>query len=189
MDDLFIFWNHVGREHGGIKYADDIRKSPLQDIHHCMELKEQHYRNIELPNRFVRYDDSILLELPALNSNEQFIIIYYIDRGLQFSLNHKSKYPWWLIDIIDVQEIRPNVFCVHDLFIDISVNPDGSYQVLDIDDYETAISLNVMSKEQIKRSLKSLHSILTELNSNNFPNTKLNDIKEKYLYLKDRDIS
>jgi predicted RNA-binding protein associated with RNAse of E/G family len=52
-------------------------------------------------------------------------------------------------------------FCVHDLFIDISVNTDGSYCVYDMDDFERAFSLGVMTHEQISRSLSSFHTILT----------------------------
>ncbi|MDP4164004.1 MAG: hypothetical protein Q8906_16305 [Bacillota bacterium] len=181
MDDLFIFWHHVGREHGGLDYTEDIRKNSLQDIQMYLEIKENHYRNVDHPNRFLRYDESTLIELPPLKSGQSFIIVYSIPDGFQFSLNYKTKYPGWIIDIVDIEEIRPNVFCIHDLFIDIAVSETGRYQVLDIDEYETAISLNVMTTEQIQRSLKSFHAILTELNSNNFPDRKLGVIKEQYL--------
>lgn len=179
--NLVIFWNHVGREHGGLDYTDDIRKNSPEVIQKCLELKEQRCRNSDRQSRFIRYDESTLLELPPPQSDKKYIIIYCVDRGLQFSLNLKSKYPWWLIDIVDIQEIRPNVFCVHDLFIDISVNFDGSYHVYDIDDFETALSSDVMSNEQISRGLKSLHTILTELNTKAFPNNILKDIEQKYI--------
>lgn len=178
--DLIIFWNHVGREHGGLEYTDDIRKNSPEIIQEALVLKEHRCRNGGQLNRFVRYDESTLIELSPLQSDQKYIIVYCIDRGIQFSLNLKSKYPWWLIDIVDIQEIRPNVFCVNDLFIDISVNLDGSYHVFDMDDFETAISLGVMTPEQISRSLRSLHSMLTELNSKAFPNEILKDIQQKY---------
>lgn len=73
------------------------------------------------------------------------------------------------------------MFCVNDLFIDISVNPDGSYHVYDMDEFENALSLGVMTQDQISRSLKSFHSILTELNSKEFPNKILKDIHQKYM--------
>lgn len=179
--DLVIFWNHVGREHGGLDYAEDIRKNSPEVIQKCLELKEQLCRNNYQPNKFVRYNESTLIEFPSSQCDEKYIIIYSIDRGLQFSLNLKSKYPWWLIDVVDITEIRPNVFCVHDLFIDISVNLDGSYHVLDIDEFEMAVSLNILSQEQITQSLKSLHSILDELNSKTFPNETLKDLEQQYM--------
>jgi hypothetical protein len=111
------FWNQVGREHGGLDYADDIRKNSPEVIQKCLVLKEQRCRNSNHLDRFVRYDESTLLELPSPQSGKKYL---------------KSKYPWLLIDIVDIQEIRPNVFCVNDLFIDILVNFDGSYHVLEL---------------------------------------------------------
>jgi hypothetical protein len=179
--ELLIFWNHVGREHGGLDYAEDIRRNPPEVIQKNLELKEQLCRKSNQINRFVRYDEATLIELPPAQSEKKYIIVYFIDKGLQFSLNFKTKYPWWLIDIVDVQEIKTNVFCIHDLFIDISVNTDGSYIVYDMDDFERAFSLAALTHDQISRGLRSLHTILTELNAKKFPNNILKDIVRKYM--------
>lgn len=179
--DLLIFWNHIGREHGGLKYARDIRKNRKSIIESYRDEKERYARNTQKPNRFIRYDASTLVELPPLESDRKFIIIYLIDEGLQFSLNFKSKHPWWLVDVVDIQEIKPNVFCVYDLFIDISVKPDGSYHVLDIDEFEEAVRLGVLTDGQITYSLKAFHSALAQLNAGNFPNGLLKELEELYM--------
>ncbi|TWT25344.1 DUF402 domain-containing protein [Planomicrobium sp. CPCC 101110] len=179
--DLLIFWNHVGREHGGLEYAPDIRKNSPSVIQSFLEQREQLIRSNAQPHRFVRHDESTLLELPPLNSKKKFIIVYLIDEGLQFSLNFKTRYPWWLIDIVDVQELKPDVFCVYDLFIDISVHPDGSYHVFDIDEFEEAIRLGVLTPEQVSRSLKSFHCALNLLNTKKFTGEWLDELKEKYM--------
>ncbi|MET1013314.1 MAG: hypothetical protein ABWX61_02230 [Paenisporosarcina sp.] len=178
--DTFIFWNHLGREHGGLAYTSDIRKNSPQVVKESLSLKEKHYRNKKIPNIFIRYDNSTLIEHSPPESEKNYIIVYSIDRGLQFSLNYKTGYSWWLVDIVNIQEVRPNVFCVHDLFIDIAINIDGSYKVLDIDEFNTAIRLNIFSKELMIQSFESLHSILSELNLNSFPNKLLIDIEGKY---------
>ncbi|MCQ6561237.1 hypothetical protein NNL21_21330 [Paenibacillus mendelii] len=177
-----IFWNHAGREHGGLEYADDIRKNSPQVIEQCLALREQRCRENKQPNRYLRVDDSTLIELPPLQSDKRFILIYCLDSGLQLSLNYKTNHPWWLIDIVDIQEIRPHVFCVHDWFIDISVNPDGSYHVYDMDDFELAVRLQVLSPEQISQCLKSFHAILTELNSGSFPSPFVEELRETYMF-------
>lgn len=179
--DTFIFWNHPGREHGGIEYTSDIRKNSNQVIKESLSIKEKYYRNKKIPNKFVRYNTTTLVEYAPPDSKGNFVIIYLIDRGLQFSLNYKTGYKWWLIDIVNVEEISPNVFCVHDLFIDIAVNADGSYQVLDIDEFNTAIKLEVISNELIIQCFESFHSILSELNSNKFPNKLLKEIESIYM--------
>lgn len=179
--DLIIFWNHVGREHGGLNYTDDIRKNSPEVIQKALLLKEQRCRSNGRLNRFIRHDESTLVELPPLHSDRKYIIIYCIDTGIQFSLHFKSRYSWWLIDIVDIQEIRPQIYCIHDLFIDIAVNRDGSYHVFDVDEFEAALSLGVMTQEQISRGLKSFHHILTALNSKDFPYTMLEDIQKMYM--------
>ncbi|MFD1032922.1 DUF402 domain-containing protein [Metaplanococcus flavidus] len=181
QEELFIFWNHVGREHGEIEYAPDIRKNSVEIKERSMRLKEHHYKSKSNPNRFIKHDETTLVELPPADSKEKFIIVYCIEDGLQFSLHHKTNYSWWLADIVEVQEIRPNIFCIHDLFLDISINKDGSYKVLDVDEYEAAVDLGLMSSKQIKNSLTSFHRIVGNLNTNNFPNGKLKYLKEKYM--------
>lgn len=179
--DLVIFWNHVGREHGGLDYTTDIRNNPPEVIARTLELKEQRCRDGS-PNRFIPINESTIIELAPADSSKKYLIVYSIDRGLQFSLHYKPRYPGWLIDIVAIQELRPNVYCAHDLFIDISVNTDGSYHIYDMDEYEEALSLGVMTAEQISRSLKSFHSIVTELNSKAFPCALLKELEQKYLY-------
>ncbi len=176
--ETIIFWNHVGREHGGLQYVSDIRKNGKEGIENTLALKEERARNS--PNQFYKYNKSTLIELPPIASEKKFIIIYQMDKGLQYSLNLKSKYPWWLIDIVDIQEIKPNVFCAFDLFLDISVNRDGSYNVLDVDDFELAIRLDVINQTQVLSSLASFHSVIEQLNEKKFPCALIEEITEKY---------
>lgn len=82
--DLIVFWNHVGREHGGLAYAEGIRKNSPEVVAQAIALKEQRVRNSR--SRFVRYNETTLLELPPAESHNNYIIVYCIDRGLQFSL-------------------------------------------------------------------------------------------------------
>ena len=59
--DTFIFWNHPGREHGGIEYTSDIRKNSNQVIKESLSIKEKYYRNKKIPNKFVRYNTTTLV--------------------------------------------------------------------------------------------------------------------------------
>jgi hypothetical protein len=182
---ILIFWNHVGREHGGLDYTEDIRKNDADTISWALELKEKRAR--ESSSRFIKFDKNTLIELPPLGSERKYIIVYCIDRGLQFSLNYKSRYPWWLIDIVDIQEVKPNVFCVHDLLIDLSVNLDRSYNVLDMDEYGNALTSGAMTEDQVKSSLNSFNSILEELNTKQFPNSLLVSITRQYFSTDEMD--
>lgn len=163
---LSVIWHHIGREHGGLKYTEDIRKNSPEVIEKYIEQKVEWVRSNEASHQFLHLDENTLVEY---SSKADFIIIYMIDKGLQLSLNAKtkSKYPWWVIDVVDVMEIRPDVYCSSDLFIDVKVFEDGSYHVIDIDEFETAIQLGVLTNEQISKALKSLHTALTDLNGPN----------------------
>jgi hypothetical protein len=186
MHKCNIFWHHVGREHGLLEYAPDIRKNDEEIIKNTLKAKEEWLLNQEIPNTFLKIDENTLIELPPKSSNENFLFIYLIDLGLQFELND-SKNWYSMVDIVEIHEIKKDVYCVSDLFIDIEVYTDGNYHVLDINEYEEAIKLNVINDEQISRSLSSFHYIIDELNRKEFPNDRLKGIinqfmKEGYRY-------
>jgi hypothetical protein len=175
MDHCHIFWHHVGREHGVLEYALDIRRNDEEIINNSIRLKEEWLLNQSNPNIFLKIDSNTLIEMPHKKNNEKFLFIYLVDIGLQFEFNH-SKDWHCMVDIVEINEIKKDVFCVSDLFIDVEVYRDGSYKVLDINEYEEAIQLKVINDRQIARSLTSFHNIVDELNKQEFPNERLKNI-------------
>ncbi|MEO4052284.1 DUF402 domain-containing protein [Solibacillus sp. CAU 1738] len=134
----------------------------------------------EAKNQFFQHGDNTLIEISPQKSNDYFIIIYCIESGLQFSLGHKKKYSWWLIDIVDIEEIEENIYCVHDIFLDISVKRDGSYKVLDMDEFHFAYSNDILSQNHYEKAMKAFITILNTLNQDEFPSEWLNQLVEKY---------
>lgn len=177
--ELKIFWNHVGREHSTFSYSPTIQKNSEYIKKQTLEMKLKRCKE-DTENQFIQLDQHTLIEISSNHSNEQFIIIYCIKSGLQFSLGHKKKYNWWLIDIVDIEEIEENIFCVHDLFLDISVNYDGSYKVLDMDEFHFAYSNDILSKNQYDKAMQSFITILNRLNDDEFPIEWLNQIVLEY---------
>ncbi len=86
----------------------------------------------------------------------------------------------WLIDLVDIEEMAPHQYCVRDLFIDIAVEPSGSYRVIDIDDFVQAIELEILDKEQVVKVLRSLDLIVDKLNKGRFPLDILQPLVKKY---------
>lgn len=163
---LTVIWHHIGREHGGLTYTEDIRKNAPETIEQYINLKVDWVQTNESAHQFLHLDENTLVEY----SNEaDFIIVYFIDKGLQLSLNAKtkSKYPWWVIDVVDITEIQPEIYCSSDLFIDIIVFEDGKYHVLDIDEFETAIQKDILTNEQVSKALKAFHTAISDLNGPN----------------------
>ncbi len=174
--ETFIFWNHIGREHGGVSYTSDIRLNSLDVRAQALELKYQHAKNQANPNQFLQWDENTLVELPPSSSEKKFVIVYFLDKGLQYSFGFKTKYPCWLIDVIDVEIVEDGVYCVHDLFLDITVNEDLSYSVLDVDEFLEAIEKQVITSKQIRHSIHALKEAMDELNRFDFPNSRLKNI-------------
>ncbi|RIW39013.1 DUF402 domain-containing protein [Bacillus salacetis] len=178
--NVVVYWNHVGREHGGLKYTRDIRKKSPDIIEEAIRLKEARALSQHTPNRFLALNDSLVLELPPEGSGRKFIIIYQLDLGLQFSYGFKSSHNGWLIDIVQYEKKREDLICVHDLLIDIRVFEDGSYHVVDMDEFHEACSLGALSKAQLEESLASLAYILGKLNQKEFPDLELMEIRNRY---------
>jgi len=176
MSDLIVFWNHVGREHGGLTYTEDLRRNDPEVIQHALGLKEQQAREALGKVQYLRHDAHTLIEVAAAESAKKFIIVYCLDLGLQFSLNYKQKYPWWVVDVVDIEEVRPNVFCAHDLLIDVEIRQDGTYRVHDIDEFEEAISAGILTPRQIQVALRSFHWIIDRLNQHAFPDERIKEI-------------
>ncbi|EDL64606.1 DUF402 domain-containing protein [Bacillus sp. SG-1] len=178
--NVVVYWNHVGREHGGLEYTSDIRKNSPEIIEEALRLKENRALSQTEPNRFLALNESLVIELPPENSLKKFIIIYQMDLGLQFSYGFKNSHEGWLIDIVDYEKKPDGLVCVHDLLIDIRVFEDGSYHVVDMDEFYEAYSLGALSKEQLEQSLRALSYILEKLNKGEFPGIEIEEIKERY---------
>ncbi|WP_421381392.1 DUF402 domain-containing protein [Bacillus salacetis] len=178
--DVVVYWNHVGREHGKLEYTKDLRKNRPEIIEEALQLKEDRALNQENPHRFLALDESTVIELPPESSNKKFIIIYQLELGLQFSYGFKSSHQGWLIDIVEYEKKRDGLICVHDLLIDIRVFEDGSYHVVDMDEFYEAYSLGALSEKQVSHSLNALSDILGRLNKKQFPGELIEEIKQQY---------
>lgn len=180
MNKVTIFWHHVGREHGFGKYTDDLRKNSPEVIEQDLAMRMARAKQSPSSHRYLKINDNILLELAGGNTEEEFLICYLMAEGLQFSLNYKKSHPGWLIDIVDIEEVAPHQYCVHDLFIDIAVEASGSYRVIDIEDFVQAIELEILDKEQMVKVLRSLDLIVNKLNSDQFPLDILRSLVKEY---------
>ncbi|WP_113930789.1 DUF402 domain-containing protein [Bacillus sp. P14.5] len=177
---VVVYWNHVGREHGGLNYTKDIRHNSEEVISNALALKEEYALKQVYCHRFLVLEESLIIELPPENSPKDFIIIYMLDLGLQFSYGFKSSHHGWLIDIVQFERKPNGLLCVHDLLIDIRVFEDGSYHVVDMDEFHEAYRLGVLSGEQVGHSLKALSYLLGKLNNKEFPLPRLEELKNKY---------
>ena len=178
-EGISIFWNHIGREHGITEYAQTIKKNTDAIKKQKIEMGIKRCKEVS-KNRFIKHDEDTIIELAPEDAIENFIIIYCIKNGLQFSLDHKKRYNWWLVDIVEIERIENNIYCSHDLFIDISIEKDGMYRVLDMDEFHYAYINDILTPTQYNKAMASFISIIELLNHNAFPIQWLESLVEKY---------
>jgi hypothetical protein len=179
MKECFIFWHHIGREHGGLEYTPDIVKNSEEIVSYYLQLKETYYRMNSL-NTYIKYDENTLVEIfPEGHETGRSIIFYVIDRGLQYTLWSNKPYKW-KVDIVEIVEYKEDVFCVKDLLIDLKIYKDNKYELIDIDEFVDAIKIGVINEEQVEESLMRLHSLTTELNAGQFPGERIQQLIERY---------
>jgi hypothetical protein len=109
VNEILIYWHHVGREHGGLTYATTIQKNSLSVVNNTLKLKEDRIRRQDQPCQFIKYDSNTLVEL--------------------------------------LPEVQGDV----------------------------------MTKEQVTKSLTSFDLIIEELNRGEFPNQRLSNVVERYM--------
>ncbi len=86
---------------------------------------------------------------------------YYPKLGVKVSklFDADGKLMYWYNDI---SELNIDGYDINftDLLIDVVVYPDGSFKILDIDEFAAAIEKKLITKEQEIKALKSFHSLL-----------------------------
>src|SRR5207302_11364509 len=58
-----------------------------------------------------------------------------------------------------------------DLFLDLWIAPDGSFMVLDEDEFEEAATKGVLMEAQVKEAQETLHGLVSQLERKEFPPT------------------
>ncbi len=176
MNNLTIFWHHVGREHGFGAYGLDLRKNSDKLIRQYLDFKIQRIKSGVIERRFIQIDEPTLVELAAQDAPEELFIGYRIQEGLQYSLNVKKSWTGWLIDVVDIYAIEPNLYCSRDLFLDVRVKPSGDYELIDVDEFRQAIELGIIDQATTIKALRSLEFALAQLRAKQFPPVWLREL-------------
>lgn len=94
----------------------------------------------------------------------------FLKKGWKISefYNQNAELVCWYCDIIDC-EIKDDVYTTIDLLVDIKVYPDGTYEVLDLDELDEALELGLISEEQKDEALTKLNGLLEIVKSRKFP--------------------
>ena len=81
----------------------------------------------------------------------------------------ENMFTGYYCDIITPMHRAENHFEITDLFLDLWVTPDGSYQIQDNDEFEEAIANAWIQPDLADKARKALQNLIAEVESGVFP--------------------
>ncbi len=157
-----------------------------------MEKLPELYRRRYVPNELIHLKDDIIIKQasgliitkwdtlkPRADINRG-ISAYFMNDGYKISkvYNHQNELVYWYCDIIDTEfNEEDNAYIFHDLLIDILVRPDGSIQIVDLDELGDLLSEGKITPSISAKALKTADTLLKLMYNNRF-DTLQNIIEE-----------
>ncbi len=131
-----------------------------------------------------RSEDMLITSWKTLNPKTTFshgCSCYFLNEGLKLSKFYRADESllYYYCDIVeyDINE-EENTIVVTDLLADVIIYPDGSHDVVDLDELADAYELSLITQDQLLKSLRRLNSLLCIVQGNTFHKllTKINDL-------------
>ena len=104
---------------------------------------------------------------------DNFAVVWFVFAGLWYDVgkvyNLDNEWTGYYCDIMKPVKRRVNVagkldcFEITDLFLDLWINPDGTYQIQDEDEFEEAIQNGAIDAELEKKARSVLTALITEV--------------------------
>ncbi len=141
------------------------------------------YRKRLIPSECILLrDDVIVKETPELiittwktiNPKTAFnhgCSCYFLKEGLKVSKFYRSDNSllYWYCDIVDYSyDPEERSLTTTDLLADVIIYPDGHFKVVDLDELADALEKGILSPDQLVRSLRHLHALLTRIYRDKF---------------------
>ena len=106
---------------------------------------------------------------------DNFSVVWFVFTGLWYGVakvyNLNSEWTGYYCDIMepvrrdtDVAR-KPNYFQITDLFLDLWINPDGTYEIQDEDEFEDAVREGVINTELERKAQGALKALIAEVKS------------------------
>jgi protein associated with RNAse G/E len=119
-------------------------------------------------------DDVIITRWKPIKPRNDFdsgMSCAFLQKGYKISKKYKDgKLLYWYCDIIEVEYKKPdNTYILTDLLADIIVYPDGTYEILDLDELSELLLNGTVSKEQAAKSIMVVSDILNMIYKKEFP--------------------
>lgn len=139
------------------------------------------YRRRFIPNeltpltddRILHLDDDIIITAwDTLKPRPDFasgISIYYRKEGFKISRHQKSDgtFSRWYCDIV-LESREENRLIFSDLLIDVIIHPDGTVQVVDLDEAAEALEQGLITGSMLAKALRSANRLLDYIHQGRF---------------------
>lgn len=106
---------------------------------------------------------------------DDFAVVWFVFTNLWYGVakvyNLENAWTGYYCDIMkpvkrDITVARkPNYFEITDLFLDLWINPDGTYEIQDEDEFENAVQEGIINTELEKETRSALKSLIAEVES------------------------
>lgn len=105
--------------------------------------------------------------------DDNYTAIWFVFTGLWYDIgkiyNLNNKWTGYYCDIMMPVKRNSDQFEIVDLFLDLWVSPDGSYEIQDEDEFEDALDEGVISTELAEKARNALNDLIDDVESGKFP--------------------
>ena len=101
-------------------------------------------------------------QYPNPDGKRIFLTYYFVDRGYTISkvFNKRGKWLYYYCDIMEMKQVGQMRYVMVDLILDLIVHANGSYEVLDIDEFADAIEKGELGRTKQVYTLRRLHEMI-----------------------------
>lgn len=129
-----------------------------------MELKKDRILSVD--------EDNIITKWDVINPRNDIswgLSAYFLKKGFKISkmYDKADNLVHWYCDITKAH-IDGETYEFEDLLLDVVVKPDGSYVVMDADEFAQAIEENMISKETACEALRSFNELVGVISQGKF---------------------
>ena len=149
-----------------------IYKRPPDRVNHFPQNLLYEDDDVIVTTQRIKPSSPIIIDgVTVLGDNYRAVWFVFANRWYDIGkiYNLEDHFTGYYCDIILPMKRLETHFEITDLFLDLWVSPDGSYQVEDEDEFESAIAHNWIQTDLANQARDALQDLIAEIESGAFP--------------------
>ena len=155
-----------------------IYKWPPDRVNHSQQQLPYVDENVIVTFQRVK-PSSAIVQNSEIVLGDNFTIVWFVFTGLWYGVakvyNLDDEWTGYYCDImepvkrgVDVAG-KPDYFEITDLFLDLWINSDGTYEIQDEDAFKDAVQAGAIDTELAEKALDALSALIAEVETGKFP--------------------